>query len=258
MVVGNKVGTCLDLTLLYAACLEQMGFHPLVVLLEGHALVGVWLEPTDIVTTTVDEPQLLRKRIALDELRLIETTMLAVRSTDHAPVTFLEATVQGGSSVRVDAPQGFEVALDIHRARTRCIRPLSLAGPSVAVDGPVVEAGPAYSLGDRAELADRMAIGEGDAEQPAGRLERWKRRLLDLSMRNKLLNFKVGKGTIELLCPDAGALEDRLAGGALLRLLPDPAPASRRGSSTSAIPGVEAIVPDRIALAADALAGNAV
>ncbi|NCV23620.1 MAG: hypothetical protein EBV45_17015 [Chloroflexi bacterium] len=61
MVVGNKVGTCLDLTLLYAACLEQMGFHPLVVLLEGHALVGVWLEPTDIVTTTVDEPQLLRK-----------------------------------------------------------------------------------------------------------------------------------------------------------------------------------------------------
>ena len=257
-VVGTKVGTCLDLTLLYAACLEQMGFHPLVVLLEGHALVGVWLEPTDIVTTTIDEPQLLRKRIALDELRLIETTLLAVRSGDQAPVTFLEATVQGGSSVRIDAPQGFEVALDIHRARIRRIRPLSLTGPSVAVDGPVVEAGPAYSLGDRAELADRMAIGEGDAERPAGRLERWKRRLLDLSMRNKLLNFKVGKGTIELLCPDAGALEDRLAGGASLRLLPDPAPASRRGSSASAIPGVEAIVPDRRALAADALAGNAV
>ena len=257
-VVGTKVGTCLDLTLLYAACLEQMGFHPLVVLLEGHALVGVWLEPTDIVTTTIDEPQLLRKRIALDELRLIETTLLAVRSGDQAPVTFLEATVQGGSSVRIDAPQGFEVALDIHRARIRRIRPLSLTGPSVAVDGPVVEAGPAYSLGDRAELADRMAIGEGDAERPAGRLERWKRRLLDLSMRNKLLNFKVGKGTIELLCPDAGAFEDRLAGGASLRLLPDPAPASRRGSSASAIPGVEAIVPDRRALAADALAGNAV
>lgn len=258
MVVGTKVGTCLDLTLLYAACLEQMGFHPLVVLLEGHALVGVWLEPTDIVTTTIDEPQLLRKRIALDELRLIETTMLAVRSAGQAAVTFLEATEQGASSVRIDAPQGFEVALDIHRARIRRIRPLSLAGPSAAVDGPVVEAGPAYSLGDRPELADRMAIGEGDAERPAGRLERWKRRLLDLSMRNKLLNFKVGKGTIELLCPDAGALEDRLAGGASLRLLPDPAPAARRGASASAIPGVEAIVPDRMALAADALDGNAV
>ncbi len=258
MVVGTKVGTCLDLTLLYAACLEQMGFHPLVVLLEGHALVGVWLEPTDIVTTTIDEPQLLRKRIALDELRLIETTMLAVRSAGQAPVTFLEATVQGESSVRVDATQGFEVALDIHRARIRRIRPLSLAGPSAVVDGPVVEAGPAYLLGDRPELADRMAIGEGDAERPAGRLERWKRRLLDLSMRNKLLNFKVGKGTIELLCPDAGAFEDRLAGGASLRLLPDPAPAARRGASASAIPGLEGIVPDRMALAADALAGNAV
>ena len=258
MVVGTKVGTCLDLTLLYAACLEQMGFHPLVVLLEGHALVGVWLEPTDIVTTTIDEPQVLRKRIALDELRLIETTMLAVRSAGQAPVTFLEATVQGESSVRVDPTQGFEVALDIHRARIRRIRPLSLAGPSAVVDGPVVEGGPAYSLGDRPELADRMAIGEGDAERPAGRLERWKRRLLDLSMRNKLLNFKVGKGTIELLCPDAGAFEDRLAGGASLRLLPDPAPAARRGASASAIPGVEGIVPDRMALAADALAGNAV
>ena len=257
MVVGTKVGTCLDLTLLYAACLEQMGFHPLVVLLEGHALVGVWLEPTDIVTTTVDEPQLLRKRIALDELRLIETTMLAVRPAGQAPVKFQEATVQGEASVRIDAPQGFEVALDIHRARIRRIRPLSLSGPSAAVDGPVVETGPAYSLGDRPELADRMTIGEGNAERPEGRIERWKRRLLDLSMRNKLLNFKAGKGTIEFICPDPGALEDRLANGASLRLLPDPAPAPRR--ETSAVtPGVAGIIPDRMALAADALAVNAV
>ena len=269
-VVGTKIGTCLDLTLLYAACLEQMGFHPLVVLLEGHALVGVWLEPTDIVTTTIDEPQLLRKRIALDELRLIETTMLTVRPAGQAPVTFLEATAHGESSVRVDAPQGFEVALDVHRARIRRIRPLSLAGPSATVDGPVVEAGPAYSLGDRPELAGRMAIGEGDAERPAGRLERWKRRLLDLSMRNKLLNFKAGKGTIEFLCPDAGALEDRLAGGASLRLLPDPGSGSpEKLAGVPVRPGETdanrepsgrgvAIVADRIAMAADALTRDAV
>ena len=60
------------------------------------------------------------------------------------------------------------------------------------------------------------------------RIEGWKRRLLDLSLRNKLLNFKPGKQTIEFYCPDAAAAEDRLAIGNGLRIVP--APASMRAA----------------------------
>ena len=42
-VLERKVGTCLDLSLLYAACLEQAGLNPVLVLTVGHAFVGVFL-----------------------------------------------------------------------------------------------------------------------------------------------------------------------------------------------------------------------
>ena len=43
-VIGQKLGTCLDLTLLYASCLEAVGLHPIMVLTKGHIFSGVWLE----------------------------------------------------------------------------------------------------------------------------------------------------------------------------------------------------------------------
>ena len=46
-ILSRKVGTCLDLTLLYASCLEQAGLNPLLVLIEGHAFAGVWLIDED-------------------------------------------------------------------------------------------------------------------------------------------------------------------------------------------------------------------
>ena len=53
-------------------------------------------------------------------------------------------------------------------------------------------------------------------------LARWQRKLLDLSLRNNLLNFKSGKKTLRLDAPDPGALEDALSDGAPLRLVPRP------------------------------------
>ncbi len=47
VLVGNDIlnlkrGTCLDLALFYAACIERIGLYPLVFLLPGHAFTGVW------------------------------------------------------------------------------------------------------------------------------------------------------------------------------------------------------------------------
>nr|MCR4780649.1 transglutaminase-like domain-containing protein [Ruminiclostridium sp.] len=43
-VLSEKRGTCLDLTLLFASCLEQVGLNPLVILVRGHCFAGFWLE----------------------------------------------------------------------------------------------------------------------------------------------------------------------------------------------------------------------
>src|SRR6187551_2588316 len=40
----KKLGTCLDLALYFAAAIEQVGLHPVVVFTRGHAFAGAWLE----------------------------------------------------------------------------------------------------------------------------------------------------------------------------------------------------------------------
>jgi hypothetical protein len=38
----EKNGTCLDLSLLFAACLEHVGIMPVIFLIEGHSFPGYW------------------------------------------------------------------------------------------------------------------------------------------------------------------------------------------------------------------------
>ena len=47
------------------------------------------------------------------------------------------------------------------------------------------------------------------------RISRWVQNLLDLTLRNRLLNLKDSSFTLELLCSDAADIEDRLVSGAL-------------------------------------------
>src|SRR5262245_50909725 len=67
----------------------------------------------------------------------------------------------------------------------------------------------------------------------AARIEAWRTLLLDTTRRNRLINFKTGRGGgILLVHPDPGDLWDRLLGGAVLRFarrrdlldLPEPPP----------------------------------
>lgn len=44
-VMAQKLGTCLDMALLYASCLEAIGLNALIVITQGHAFAGAWLVP---------------------------------------------------------------------------------------------------------------------------------------------------------------------------------------------------------------------
>ena len=70
------------------------------------------------------------------------------------------------------------------------------------------------------EFVEEEEVVSDRGDDIADRLERWKRRLLDLSLRNRLLNFKATNGTIPLVCPEPAALEDTLSEGTRIKLLP--------------------------------------
>ena len=61
-ILASRMGTCLDLTLLVAGCLEQAGLHPIVLLKDGHAWAGVGLEDDTFATPTVTEPLFMASR----------------------------------------------------------------------------------------------------------------------------------------------------------------------------------------------------
>ena len=218
--LDGKVGTCLDTAMLFSAAFEQAGLNPLVALPRGHALAGVWLQPEGLSTLVVDEAEILRKRIGLDELVLVETTCV----TAHPAPSFSRAIETARDSIRLENDGTFEAALDIRQARAHRITPLASRSRQPAPGGeasfPLVE----QTLEEAPALPDFDTADpeEEKPQTPRGRLERWQRRLLDLSIRNPLLNHRATTTSLRILCPNPGRLEDRLAEGARVRILPVP------------------------------------
>ncbi|WP_244553881.1 DUF3320 domain-containing protein [Bradyrhizobium arachidis] len=215
-ILSRKVGTCLDLTLLYASCLEQAGLNPVLVLTEGHAFVGVWLVDEDFSSLVIDDPQMLRKRVQLDEMVLVETTIL----TGSNPGRFKQAVDAGAKLIAEEATSEFELAIDVKRARSAKIRPLDLSRSGEPTITPSGAPSVPNELGEIPKFEENLDKPREDvSERSLDRLEVWKRNLLDLTLRNRLLNFKDSKSTIGIECPDAAILEDKLSGGDRFKLL---------------------------------------
>lgn len=216
-IASGGVATCLDLVMLFSACLEQAGLHPLVLIQKGHAYAGVWLADESFPSPVVHDLQAVRKRVQLQELLVFETTIV----TGPQPAPFDEVAIPRGKS-HLERDDLFEMALDVRRARLQRIRPLPLrSDDGQLMDEPAAQPKSAATLPAAPEIPDSLAVSaEAAGENPHSRIERWKRRLLDLSLRNRLLNWKESKTTVSLICPDMEALEDALAAGRKIRFRP--------------------------------------
>lgn len=218
------LGTCLDFTLMFAAAAEQAGLNPLIVFTAGHAFAGCWLRQEEFATTVVDDPSAMRKRLQLKELVVFETTVV----TGASVPSFSWACELAVQQLHEDAAAPFEAAVDVRRARMHKIRPL--AAPDVS--SPRTPSVPQASEPASVPIEDAPDLPEDLAGQPAehdpaslspvDRVMRWQRKLLDLSLRNSLLNFRKNKRAVVFEAPDPGRLEDALASGKALKLLPRP------------------------------------
>ena len=220
-IFDGRVATCLDLAMLFAACFEQAGLRPVVLFKEGHAWVGVWLIDTCFPTAVIDDVQAVRKRVKSGELLTFECTGIAGSQKPS-----LRWAMSTGEAYLLDEEDSFRYGIDIHRARQLQIRalPSRSAGPTeevtVATDAaPVIEDVPPLPPLDP-ELIPIVEAGE--PETPEGRLAKWKSKLLDLTLRNRLLNFKPTKTNLRIVCPDPGVLEDSLSEGHEFRIKPAP------------------------------------
>ncbi|RAZ88888.1 DNA helicase [Mesorhizobium hawassense] len=224
----ERLATCLDSSLLFAAALEGAGLHPAVLMFDGHAAVGVWLTKRTFSNAVETDQMEVRKALASREFIAFETT-----GVTHRPALTLEAA-QNTLGVRLAEEQAhaFVAAIDVRRSRSGGITPLASHEPvrrNVAEEeAAAVAALPLPAMPAVAEMpAEAVEIKPTTA---AGRIDRWQKKLLDLTLRNRLLNFPDSKKTIPFLCTDVAYLEDRLANGAAVRLisLPEQNPLGER------------------------------
>ncbi|WP_395022034.1 DUF4011 domain-containing protein, partial [Robinsoniella sp. RHS] len=225
-VLDQHLGTCMDMTLLYVACLEAMGLNSVMVMMKGHIFAGVWLLEESFSDMIMDDPSQLEKRMSkgIHEMIVVECTAMCAgksRSFDEA-VTLAEREVSNYGN--------FAFVIDMKRARSMGIRPLPVrvktsAGFEVQheerKEKDVTNAPKA--IGDTFELPDSAQ------KDTVTKLTQWERKLLDLSLRNMLINMRMTKAVVPLLSSDVSILEDALSDGEEFQVMPRPADMSIAG-----------------------------
>jgi len=233
----HGLGNCLDLSMLYAACMEAVGLHPLIIFTKGHAFAGVWLVEETFSETVQDDISLLTKRLAagINEICVVEST--AMVKGDRIP--FDQAAMLASEHLR--DPDSFDGLVDIRRARAAAIRPLPLR--TKATNGWVIEETRETKIHESAapELLEVLEKPlEVDSLQPTTRQKQWERKLLDLTLRNSLLNFRLTKSSIPVISAQLGDLEDALADGDEFQLLARPSDWEDNGRNASLYQSVNA------------------
>ena len=142
-ILSSGTGTCIDLTLLLASCLEYIDIYPVVVLLTGHAFVGYWRSEEQYeaflemrrLPSTVPAPgdpaaraaavpfvdqygwrltrlqyEEIMTHIASGDLVMLEATYLTSASS------FAEAVEEGRANMR--SKRQFDSLLDVRSARS--------------------------------------------------------------------------------------------------------------------------------------------
>jgi len=112
-ILEYRRGTCLDLAVLCASCLERIGLNPLVFIIKGHAFLGVWAQGKTL------EIPVLRDQTAAATL-VSEGEWIPLNST-----TFTAAVPRGfdeclaeGKHYLLEKPDDFQCAIDIKAARS--------------------------------------------------------------------------------------------------------------------------------------------
>ena len=219
-VLAQKLGTCLDMALLYASCLESIGLNALIVITKGHAFAGGWLVPETFPDPAIDDVSLLTKRTAegIYDITLVETTCMNMGHN----VDFDNAVKSANG--KLSDPGSFILAIDIRRARHSGVRPI----PQRVLNGQVWEIKEDEDMNRNTTHATPQSVNPYDlsgseTQTVLTKQLLWERRLLDLSLRNNLLNIRITKNTLQLIPANLACLEDALAEGDEFRILHRPA-----------------------------------
>lgn len=213
-VLYARIGTCLDTTMLICSCMEAVGLHALAIIIPGHAMAGCWLVEKCFSDSASDDTAGLVKRMAdgVGHIVTIETTCLPKNEPFETAVS---------ASVSTLRQKNLDYCIDIKRARIAGILPLPVMyddkGNSFIDEKSFNEA--EMQRVRRVNTYEVDITGNGGT---ADRFAKWERDLLDISLSNPLVSYRLNRAGVPILCNDAEAIEDALSQDKQLQILPKP------------------------------------
>ncbi|QIX27212.1 DUF4011 domain-containing protein [Nocardioides sp. JQ2195] len=219
-VAKSGLGTCMDTTVLTAAVLEQVGLHPVLVLISGHIFIGYWrrdpLPEKGSMPEWYPGTPVIGNREAVSSLvdggwlGVIETT--AFTAGQDAPAA--EARALARHSVSRGLGDGFLELIDLAAARQAGVSPLPAINERADGITEIVEYRPGSSASVTevpTEALDTTPLERQIDNHPA-RYRTWKSSLFSLNAKNALLNLGSNARVQPLVLPPEGLgiLEDKL------------------------------------------------
>ena len=218
----EKFGNCIDISLLFAACLEAVDLNPILIIIRGHAFVGCWLQDDKFSEVINDDKTAITKRLSkgIREMIAVEATSVCKGNN----IKFSDALDAG--EAQLVQKDDFLLSIDIKRARTLRIRPLPLLTNSTITQ--LDEEAIKQTEMEIAAMENHFEIGTIyqdellQKNQLKTKQKIWERKLLDLSLRNNLLNLRVTRNMLQLVDIDISNLEDTLSDGKSFSIMPNP------------------------------------
>lgn len=157
-VMQQKFATCMDITVLFASCLESFGLHPVLITAPAHIFAGVWLTSKGRCSEPVlSDTAQLRKLIKEKELVALECTAMTLGKN----LSYKEAKKEAEEILKALDENKIpdNDCIDVQLVRNIGIRPIPMRrNPAGVIAEPSVEA-PAIASGEApAETVSAEAI----------------------------------------------------------------------------------------------------
>lgn len=216
----EKFGNCIDISLLFAACLEAVDLNPILIIVRGHAFIGCWLQDDKFSEAINDDKTAITKRLSkgIREMAAVEATSVCKGNN-----TKFSDALNAGEAQLVQK-EDFLLSVDIKRARTLRIRPLPLLtnGTGTQLDEEAIKQTETATMENRFEIGTIYQDELLQGKLPKTKQKIWERKLLDLSLRNNLLNLHITRNMLQLVDIDINHLEDTLSDGKSFSIMPNP------------------------------------
>lgn len=209
--VPSRKANPLAMAVYFASCLEAGKLNPVILLGKNKIGVGVWLHESCFNSPIQDDMSVIERYVSagVNNLAIVDVDdMFAHKNASFATASqhFVTALQRGL----------YDYCIDVKRCRIGGIYPM----PIKVGEGSTYEIldNRSYSYDAKPETlidADKLKL-----KRKSSKNRNWERRLLDLSLKNNLLNFRYQRDSLHLLITDLKTYFDKTEGKKTITLLP--------------------------------------